>query len=313
MIMAAACSQEIKMKGFAEPPKVALEKCIEYSFEIDSLPDGQLPNRGYSLASINDTSAVTDDDGVKLFSWKGDYIYHPIRMCHDAYALAAAYQDIGDTVYLERLKRYVHRMMAESDEFDGAAYFPYRFDYHVNQQQEGLLPTPWYSGMAQGEALGVMVRTFLITRDSSYLEYAHQVFKSFLRPRDAGTPWTVFIDSRGCYWIEEYPVWPPSKTLNGFIYALYGVYDYYQLTKNERARDVLNAGFSTVRNYIPFYRRVGKPSFYGLRFGHFAWDYHLRHIKQLRQLEKMTGDPFFGIWADTLEADFNKTPSDLKK
>ena len=247
----------------------------------------------------------------------GCKVFYVVLPPHDPHPAPGLYPSLGaedgDTIYLERLKRYAHRMMTEADEFDGAVYFPYRFDYHVNQQEEGLLPAPWYSGMAQGEALGVMVRTFLITGDSTYLEYAHQVFKTFLRPRDTGTPWTVFIDSVGCYWIEEYPVWPPSMTLNGFIYALYGVYEYYQLTKSERAGEVLNAGLSTVRNYIPFYRRVGKPSFYGLRFGHYAWDYHLRHIKQLRHLEKITGDSFFGRWADTLEVDFNKTPSDLKR
>ena len=35
--------------------------------------------------------------------------------------------------------------------------------------------------------------------------------------------------------LEEYPGSPPDHTLNGFIFALYGVYDYYVITRSDAA------------------------------------------------------------------------------
>jgi len=128
-----------------------------------------------------------------------------------------------------------------------------------------------------------------------------------LRPRGEYTPWTVFYDTPGCFWIEEYVTEPiPSMTLNGFIFGIYGLYDYWQMTGNADADRLIQEAISTVRNYIPSYRRPGNPSFYGLTFHHYDANYHKLHIRQLRQLTRFTGDPFFESWADTLESDYRE-------
>ena len=292
-------------RGFDDPPVINLEECIAYDFEIDSLVYNELPNIGFNAEVLMDTTAPHDSDGVILFEWQGGLYYHPVNLCHRAFGLISAYRVTGDSVFYDLVRKYADRLMAESMEFDGAVYFPYPFDYHVNQQEEGLLTALWFSGMAQGEALMVMVRTFLATGDSTYLEHAHKIFGSFSRLHGEADPWTVFIDSRGCYWIEEYPVWEPSMTLNGFIYAIYGLYDYYQLTKSIEAEAVLKASLSTIKNYIPYFRRPGRPSYYGLRFGHYSARYHLIHISQMKHLEKITNDTGFGDWADSLYLDYS--------
>lgn len=44
----------------------------------------------------------------------------------------------------------------------------------------------------------------------------------------------VLLEGNGLYWLEEYPTTPSSYTLNGFIYSLFGIYDLYQVTNDEK-------------------------------------------------------------------------------
>ena len=183
----------------------------------------------------------------------------------------------------------------------GTWLLPHNFDFEYFQP----LKAPWYSGMTQGDFLCVLVRTYELTDNAIYMNAANEVFRSFLRMKDESEPWTVFEDKRGCYWIEEYPVDPPSMTLNGFIFGLYGVFEYYQLTKSEEAYEVLQRSLSTIVNYIPYFRRRGLPSLYGFRFRHFSAKYHMIHIGQLRYLYSWTHDSTFSAWADSLQSDWN--------
>jgi hypothetical protein len=304
LVFFAGCSRKERTKGHDYRSIEYFDQCVSHQFTIGSLPYEQLPNIGTSVQWLKDTSLLTDVDGVPLAEYKGKHYYHPVGLCHMGYSLLASFRKSNDSTHLALLLKYIDRLIAESDEFDGAVYYPYKIKYKVHGMTEGLLAAPWYSGMAQGEILGLLTRTFEVTQDSTYLDYAHKTFNSFLRIQGEAEPWTVFVDTSGCYWVEEYPVWEPSMTLNGFIFAMYGLYDYYALTRSPEAKRVLSDCLSTVKNYVPLFRRPGKPSFYGLRFRHWSQEYHLIHIAQLRQLYRITLDPFFMDMADSLKVDF---------
>lgn len=296
----------IRDRGFDREFKIKYpDECISYQFDIDSLPYSKLSNITYSEKTLNDTSGFIDGDGIAMTKYRGRLYYHPVNMCHRAFQIVAAYRETGDSTYLHLAERHVKRLIKESHEYDGAIYYTYAMNHKVHSQNRALLTAPWYSGMAQGEILGLMVRMFWATGDSIYVEYARRTFRSFLRPRGGFEPWTVFVDHTGCYWIEEYPTEDPSKTLNGFIYALYGVYDYYLLTNDDQVKKVLTDCLSTLKNYIPSYRRPGQASFYGLEFRHWSQPYHKVHVRQLRQLYKISKDQFFNEWANIFEQDFH--------
>ncbi len=281
------------------------DRCVNYEFEIDSIPYSELTNITYSDKTVNNPSGPVDGDGIVMTKYKGELYYQPVNMCHRAFEIVAAYRKTGDSTYLNLAQRHIERLIKESIEYDGAIYYTYAMDHKVHSMDRAPLNAPWHSGMAQGEILGLMTRMFWATGDSSYIDYAQKTFKSFLRPRGDCKPWTVFVDSLGCYWIEEYPTEPPSMTLNGFIYGFFGVYDYYLLTGSDEVKKVLTDCLSTLKNYIPCYRRPGQASFYGLQFRHWSQPYHGVHVKQLRQLYKITNDEFFKQWADIFEEDFN--------
>ena len=305
MSLSYSCSEKRTDEGIDLIPIKYFDECVKYEFEILALEYDELPNTRYQKNAVSDSVSPRDNEGVILFEYSDSLFYHPVNMCHKSFALLDFFIRSNDSTYLNALENNLRRLMKESIEFDNAAYLTYGFDYRLHGHEDGWLPAPWYSGMAQGEALSVFVRTFTATGDSVYLKFAEKLFASFARLRGESTPWTVFVDDKGCYWIEEYPTDEPSKTLNGFMSAMFGVYDYYQLTGNDDAKKIFNSCLSTVKNYVPLFRRPGGPSYYGLTFQRYYSGYHNIHIQQLRILEKMTGDTFFGGWADSLYADYS--------
>jgi hypothetical protein len=302
-----SCSEEglDEHKGHDFFPIEFFDECVSHEFEIESLPYEELPRTEFPLRYAQDTSFPRDAEGVMLFEIDDQQYYHPVNMGGRCQILIDAYRRTDDSSYLSLAEKYARRLIAEAMEFEGALYYPYRFGYNVHSMDEARLDAPWFSGMAQGQMLGVLSRMFIATGDSLYLHAADQTFLSLQRLRDEAEPWVVFIDERGCFWIEEYPTATPSMTLNGFNTAVFGLYEYYQLTKNETAGEILQACLSTLKNYIPLFRRPGKVSLYGLTFRHYALNYHQLHIEQFRYLEKMTGDHFFGAWADTFYNDYH--------
>lgn len=305
LFLAASCSKSDLKEGVDLTKLEYFEECVEYEFEILELKYDELPKTNYPKIFVIDSLSPRDDEGVIMFRYSDSLYYHPVNICHKSFALLDFFKRSNDSTYLIALEKNMRRLMTESVQYDNAVYLPYNFDYRVHGLNEASLPAPWYSGMAQGEALSLFVRTFSVTGDTTYLRFAEKLFASFARLRGESEPWTVFVDERGCYWIEEYPTPEPSKTLNGFMTAMFGVYDYYQLTGSNDAKKIFISCLSTVKNYLPFFRRPGKPSYYGLAFQHYFSGYHNIHIRQLRFLEKMTGDNFYGDWADSLQADFS--------
>ncbi|NJP32587.1 D-glucuronyl C5-epimerase family protein [Micromonospora thermarum] len=62
------------------------------------------------------------------------------------------------------------------------------------------------------------------------------------------------MDEEGFLWLEEYPVTPGvtgERVLNGHIFALYGVYDYWRLTADSRAVAIFDGAASTLRHHVP--------------------------------------------------------------
>jgi len=299
-----SCQNEIDETGHDYGPMATLDSCIPYKFDIVDLPYEKLFNTGFGVNAAIDTSFARDSLGVMVNELNGRSFYHPVNMSHYMFRLLDLYRSTGDSALLQRALKYSDRLVSMAMTFDSAVYFPYWVDYKVHGRDDATLKAPWFSGMAQGELLEVYVRLFAATQDSAYLEFAGKIFNSFLRLRGEATPWTVFVDSAGCYWVEEYPTENPSRTLNGFMFAVFGLYEYYQLTHDPRAESVLQKCLSTIKNYLPLFRRAGKPSFYNLGYRRFDAAYHFVHIRQLDYLARISGDRFFADWADSLELDY---------
>jgi heparosan-N-sulfate-glucuronate 5-epimerase len=161
------------------------------------------------------------------------------------------------------------------------------------------LQAPWYSGLAQGQGISLLVRVAQVTRDSDYLEAAASAFISFLKSTQEGG--VVFTNEDGDIWFEEYIVSPPTHILNGFIWTAWGVYDFFLATKEHSARVLFDRAVETLRKNLERYD-LGFWSLYELsdtRLPMVASPfYHQLHVTQLRLMYRLTGDEVFARYAD---------------
>ncbi|MDY0315506.1 MAG: D-glucuronyl C5-epimerase family protein [Bacteroidales bacterium] len=106
------------------------------------------------------------------------------------------------------------------------------------------IPEGWVSGMAQGQLLSVFLRAYQLLNDEKYLNLSHKVYNSFFLEYEEGG--FRRIDKNGYLWFEEYPTKTPSYVLNGFIFSIFGVLDYYRLTGNQEAKNIWDACVETL-------------------------------------------------------------------
>ena len=265
----------------------------------------RLPETNVSVDAARKFKPPMDQDSVELFVYRGDTTYHPLNLCHRFHEFLGAYWKTRDTTFLGHARQYVTTLTRIAEDHDGALFLPYRFKYAVHGDSSLQLSPPWYSGMAQGQFLSVLVRMFEVTGDSLYLDKAKSVVKSLLRPRSAGGPWVARLDSLGFYWIEEYPLdKQPGMTLNGYVAASYGVYDYRRVVGDSLSVLLYDMVFTTLRHYLPDYRRPGEMCYYCLGHHHVANEsYHKLHISMMRHLARITGDSFYLTMAEVFERD----------
>lgn len=162
------------------------------------------------------------------------------------------------------------------------------------------LPPGWYSAMAQGQAISLLIRAYDRTKIRAYLDCALRATKLYSIPSGEGGVRAMFADKYP--WYEEYPTVPSSFVLNGFIYSLIGLYDLKTVAPPEEAQDIeslYSTGISSLKTLLPLFD-TGSGSVYDLR--HFTlgispnlarWDYHTTHINQLLLLSTIEDDPVF--------------------
>jgi hypothetical protein len=176
------------------------------------------------------------------------------------------------------------------------------WNHHFDWEYRSPLKAPWHSALAQGQGISLLVRAYRETGSATYLETAKRAFTSFLRStREGGV---TFTDQRGNLWFEEYIVSPPTHILNGFIWASWGVYDYFLATESSLAQNLFMEAIRTLRASLDRYD-LGFWSLYeqtGTLLPMVTSPfYHRLHIVQLRVMHHLTGDEIFARFADKWE------------
>ncbi len=182
------------------------------------------------------------------------------------------------------------------------------WNHHFNWEYRDTLRAPWYSALAQGQGISVLVRAHKESLqrgsqyDSRYMDAAQRALAAFFHSVDAGG--VVFTDESGDLWFEEYIVTPPTHILNGFIWAAWGIYDYFLATEHPAARQLFSSAVRTLLHNLDRYD-LGFWSLYeqsGTRLPMVASNfYHRLHIVQLRVMHRLTGEEKFVEVADRWE------------
>jgi hypothetical protein len=177
------------------------------------------------------------------------------------------------------------------------------WNHHFDWEYRTTLRAPWYSALAQGQGISLLIRAHAETRDKKYLDAANLAFRSFLVSTTRGG--VTFTDADANLWFEEYLVDPPTHILNGFIWAAWGVYDYAITTGCEDARLLFARAVRTLVANLKKYD-LGFWSLYEqsrTRLPMIASPfYHKLHITQLRVMYRITNEPIFVRYADRWES-----------
>ncbi len=178
------------------------------------------------------------------------------------------------------------------------------WNHHFDWEYRDTLKAPWYSGLAQGQGVSLLLRahTHAHSEGERYQRAAEKAFVALTRPIAKGG--VLFEDQEKNQWIEEYLVDPPTHILNGFMWALWGVFDFWLARADTSAKELFDRGVETlVHNLARF--DTGYWSLYeqsGTRLKMLASPfYHQLHIVQLRVMSKLTGDARFAAVAERWE------------
>jgi hypothetical protein len=268
-----------------------------------------LPNTNVNVAYAAKFIPPLDADSIELTVIRDSAYYHPVAMTHRCFHFLGAYLKTNDTAFVKRSEKYVAKLLTSAIRSDSAIFLPYPFDYRVHKKAALQLKAPWFSAMAQGEFLSVNARLFELTGDSTYLQLARKLFRSLTFLYRPGQPWVSRLDNEGFLWLEEYPLKKPDQTLNGFIAAVYGIYDYWRITQSADAKQMYDNCLTTLKHYLPEFRRPDTLSYYCLGHHHVAdAEYHALHISMFRELFRISGDSIFLEYARALNSDVPLVP-----
>lgn len=273
-------------------------------FEIRELPLGIEPYHRSSPVPLVDTG-VHDATGVRMTSLGGKLYDHPVAQAQYGLNLLESHRITGDQAYLDRAKLQAQRLINRRVLRSGAWFYPYPFNYRLHARYD-LYTAPWYSMMAQGQALSLFTRLHQRTGEAGWRAAADATFASFLLPPVAGQPWGAYVVD-GLLWLEEYPhpkLVKGDRTYNGHMFSAYGLYDYWVLTRDANAKLLLQGAITTYRDVRDLIRVRHWRSRYCLTHGIDAVQYHMTHMFQFLQQYAITGDTFLAQLGDLWYTDY---------
>jgi hypothetical protein len=313
--ISAAEARRLTPSGIASAPgggkllvpgqRAALPFSFRYAeFAIRDLPDGIRPYHLSNPLPLVDTG-THDAEGVRMVNLGGVLYNHPVAQAQLGINSLESFRITGDRTYLDRARKQAQRLVDRRVVRDGGWFYPYPFSHRMHGSFE-LLRAPWYSMMAQGQALSLFCRLSRVPGEESWREAADATFASYLVPPAVGQPWGVYVVD-GLLWLEEYAFTHAiggDLTYNGHTFSAYGLWDYWVISQSEDAALLLRGALTTTRDVYYRVRNRHWRSKYCLTHARDAGRYHTTHIGQLVQVWAITGDPLFAALAELYYTDF---------
>lgn len=242
-----------------------------------------------------------DDEGLPLAVNESGEFRHPVMTA--ACGLAAYNWSLNGGDGMALVRRHADLLISLQDE-EGAFRYPFAWRHHLLHEK---LAPGWASSMSQGEGMALFLRAWHISKDERYLEAGEKALDYLLTPVSEGGVATTLADldpSLSSYiFFEEYAAEPATYTLNGYMYTLFGLYDWSKAAPEEfgreEAAEAFAKGIKTLSKILPYYD-MGTISSYDL--GYITYPrgpilvrtyYHETHVRQLDLLFRLTGIPAF--------------------
>ena len=160
------------------------------------------------------------------------------------------YQKTASPDSLDKFKTQAVFLSDYGKNENGCFHFFYDFLY-----EKYSIEPPWCSALMQAAALSIFIRASDVFKDETYARLADKVYRSLYVPigKTGGVLRTL---DDGCIWMEERPAPFPDLTLNGFVYCLVSVYEYYHWKgKPGKVEEQLQNLVRTFFIYLPIFVR----------------------------------------------------------
>ncbi|MDP3974685.1 MAG: D-glucuronyl C5-epimerase family protein [Candidatus Jorgensenbacteria bacterium] len=247
--------------------------------------------RGYYMTFADKAAykGPKDEHGVILFDYFFDIgrQYNPLAIAQYGLGHWNLYLKTKDQKHLTEAKQQAEWLVANLEPNEkGLKVWKHKFPWHYKFS----LAPGWYSGHAQGTGISLLARLYKETNDARYLDAARDAFPALSVDIENGG--VLYRDAEGGVWLEEYLVPEPTRILNGYLWALWGVWDYWLLTKDDKARSLWNDCVATIEKNVYRYD-LGFWSRYDLSRQLLPMIaspyYHSLHVVQLRATSRIAG------------------------
>ncbi|WP_338250794.1 D-glucuronyl C5-epimerase family protein [Dictyobacter halimunensis] len=227
---------------------------------------------------------MLDQSGVPVNRAYGSYpeVYHPTTIAEYALACWNVYLYTKAEKYRDAFMSQVNWLIEhESPLAGGAGGWPIPFAVPAYN----ALPM-WLSALTQGIVLSVLIRAYQLTDEERFLQVARRTVRTFERDiRDGGV--ASQIGASGIFF-EEVAVEPASHVLNGYILALFGLYDYVFCTGDSTIDALIQRSLTALHDLIADFD-LGYWSLYDLHFRTPATlYYHALHVTLMEALVQIT-------------------------
>ena len=170
--------------------------------------------------------------------------YDPTDIAQYALAHWNAYLKSEDDVHREAVMVQAHWLLAHQIPLrNDAGGWPIAPALHMYSASQ-----PYLSACTQGSGVSVLLRAYQLTQEDAFLQAARRAVRTFeLDILDGGI--NAPIGTTGLFF-EEVAVYPASHTLKGHILALFGLYDYAMLTKDNVAEVLIQHGIVALHTLL---------------------------------------------------------------
>lgn len=291
------------------------DKLVE-NYEYDSAYFGFKP-----LKETNERMTF-DNSGIPMVKYGESYHYNPVTIAESALGFYNEYKNLNDNYNMNMFLNLAN-WFVNNQEDNGA------FSYDFSTSFRGVvdLPEGFVSAMAQGQVLSVMARAYNITNDKKYLECGEKTLLFMISSGDedifAGCSRTLedfcnLSDDLNKYanyrLFEEYVFDPSTYVLNGNLFALIGLYDWTQCSKEkygkEEAYEAFEDGIRAIEILLPYYDYYGWSSYDLFQYTFdgeiepaFNSSYaHICHIYLLKALADVTGNDTYEKYYETFKS-----------
>lgn len=239
------------------------------------------------------------EDGVPLVDYKFGSFINPVTVSQYALGLwelsnAENVSEAEKDKLVEKFNIQKEWLKNNYELVNDIPVWKFGFDYKDYSLEAG-----WVSCLSQGNAISVLLRAS-ISGDQMALELAENAFNLFLVPVSEGGVLTSTPE--GTFWLEEYPSEQPSYVLNGFIFALFSIYELWKVTGKQHYFEKWQDGLESIKASTKFYDKdywCFYDRYKNKTYGRIITKHYLEniYIPQYKALYEFSEDEFFNTMA----------------